>query len=408
MELCLRSNTNTMRKIEHSIRLFIILFIPILVLVNGASPGLAQAGGSSVMIYNKAKPGTEDSSVGNALEQAFIKGLEDKYPCVDWMNEKTLADAIQRLREQELLTGELDEKALADLGKSVGATYIIIVRVITMPNGQTMVSARVIDGKGASMVADQMEQATGTDATYKAAQSVAQKLLQDLASKFGNECDAHWTGTITYSEKTLIEKEENKNNTVIEKVHSTSSEKYDHTVEVTLQSMAKGGKVYFYTSGFDSMTLSRVSRRHLEHIETNIIETGEEPCRERGKPTYRKQYKSTYKRIFDEQGENTQTLPVEIQVNVTTGRARIKVPTPELLLKKKESIDEVRDFCPPQTSSQDKPGERTDIASFFDFDAPVDPKNPNILTGRQVTGTLDMRQRTIIWNLRLVQPKKKR
>jgi|GEM_PF-6807391 len=390
---------------KNSICLSLIIFA---ILVGGTSAALAQGNGSSLMIYNKAKPGTEDNSVGNAFEQALIKGLEDKYPCVDWMNEKTLFDAIQKLREQETLTGELDEKALAELGQSVGATFIIIVRVFTMPNGQTTVSARVIDGKNARLVADRLEQSASGDGSYSAAQSVAQNILQDLSGAFRGECEARWTGTITYTQKTLKETDENRDLTKIEKVHVTYSEKYDQTVSVTLQPMANGGKVNFFTNGHQSMTMSRVSRKHVYHVEENVIETGEEACRQRGANPFRKQYTSTHKKLIDEQGERTETLPVEITILTDTGRFEIKVPTPELLLKKKESHDGVRDFCVPQPFSENKPSERTDPSSFFNFEGQLDPKNPNVLTGRRVTGTLETRQYTIVWNLHLVQPKKKR
>src|SRR6476646_6185365 len=62
----------TGKKMKNSICLSLIIFA---ILVGGTSAALAQSGGSSVMIYNKAKPGTEDNSVGNAFEQALIKGL---------------------------------------------------------------------------------------------------------------------------------------------------------------------------------------------------------------------------------------------------------------------------------------------------------------------------------------------
>ena len=385
--------------------LFFMLFI---FFVGDASAALAQGAGSSIMIYNQAKPGTEDNSVGGAFEQALIKGLEENYPCVDWMNEKALSDAIQKLREREALTGELDQQALAELGNSVGASYIIIVRVFTMPNGQTVVSARVIDGKGAGMVADRMEDSAGGDSAYRAAQSVAQKILQDLSGAFRGQCDAHWSGTISYVQKTLKEKNENRDLTRIEKVNVTHSENYEQRVEVTLQPMAKGGKTNFFTNGHESMTMSRVFRKYSYHLEQNVTETGEEACRRRGANPYRKQYTSTDKKIIDEQGENTITLPVEIKVFTDTGRYRIRVPTPELLLKQTEDHNGVRDFCEPQPFSESTPSQRTDTASYFDFEGQVDPKNPNILAGRRVTGTVETRQYTTIWNLHLIQPKKKR
>lgn len=388
-------------------RLIYPFFIMLAFFVGGVSAAFAQ-GGNSVMIYNRAKPDTEENSVGNAFEQAFIKGLEDKYPCVDWMNEKTLSDAIQRLREQEALTGELDENALAELGKSVNATYIIIVRVFTLPNGQTVVSARVIDGKGAGMVADRIENSAGGDSSYSAAQSVAQKILQDLAGAFRGQCDAHWTGTITYIQKTLKEKNENRDLTKINKINVTYSENYEQKIEVALQPMTKGSKTFFFDNGYESMAMSRVSRKYSYRVEQNVTETGEEVCRQRGANPYRKQFTSTDKKIIDEQGQNTETLPVEITIYTDTGRFRIKVATPELFLKKTESHNGVRDFCEPQPFSESKSAERTDTSSFFDFEGQVDSKNPNVLVGEKVTGTLETRQYRIIWNLRFIQPKKKR
>src|SRR6185369_8733455 len=96
------------------------------------------------------------------------------------------------------------------------------------------------------------------DGSYSAAQSVAQNILQDLSGAFRGECEARWTGTITYTQKTLKETDENQDLTKIEKVHVTYSEKYDQTVGVTLQPMAKGGKMNFFTNGHQSMTMSRV------------------------------------------------------------------------------------------------------------------------------------------------------
>jgi hypothetical protein len=390
---------------KRSIYLFFILLA---LFVGSASALFAQSSGNSVMIYNKAKPGTEESSVGNAFEQALIKGLEEKYPCVDWMNEQVLFDAIQKLREKEALTGELDEKALAELGKSVGANFIIIVRVYTMPNGQTVVSVRVIDGKSGSTVADRIESSAGGDSAYTAAQKVAQQILQDMATPFRGQCEARWTGTITYTQKTLKNKNENRDLTVIEKVNVTYSEEYEHRVEVVLQPAAKGSKTNFFTNGQQSMTMSRVFRKFYYHVEQNVTETGEEACRRRGANPYRKQYKSTDKKVIDEQGENTETLPVEITVYTDTGRFVVKVPTPAIHLKKTEEHSGVRDFCEPQPFNEPKSSERDDTSSFFDFEGQIDPKKPDVLIGKKVTGTLETRQYTIEWNLRLISPKKKK
>ncbi|HQU81548.1 MAG TPA: hypothetical protein PKY59_00390 [Pyrinomonadaceae bacterium] len=370
---------------------------------------IAQAQtGSSVMIYNRARKGTEENSVGNAFEQAFIKGLEEKFPCVDWMNEQTLFSEIQKLREKETLTGELDEKALAALGESVNANYIIVVRVYTLPNGQTVVSARVISGKNAGTVADQLAQSDGGDAAYDSARNVAQKLLQDLSAKFRGECDAHWTGTITYIQKTFKEKRETREITKINQIEVYNLEDYEQKLEVALQPMTQGGKTNFFDNGNESMIMSRISRRFANRTEQNVTETGEETCRQRGANPIRKKFKSTDVKIIDEQGANSEALPVSITIFTDTKKFRIKMPTPEVAVKKTEDNNGVRDFCTPQPFNEQKTADRTEIASYFDFDGQFDAKNPDIIQGEKTTGTLETRQYTIKWNLRMVRPNKKK
>lgn len=369
---------------------------------------IAAQNGSSVMIYNRAKPATEENSVGNVFEQAFLKNLEDKFPCVDWMNEKTLFSEIQKLREKETLTGELDEKALAALGESVNAAYIVVVRVYTLPNGQIVVSARIIDGKGAAVLADQIAQSGSGDAAYNSARTVAQKLLQDLSAKLRGECDAHWTGTITYIQKTFKEKRETNEITKTNKSEVFNYENYEHKLDVLLQPMASGSKTNFFDNGQESMIMSRISRIFTNRYEQTVTETGEQTCRQRGANPIRQPFKSTDTKIIDEQGEKTETLPVSITVFTDTKKFRIKMPTPEIIIKKTEDHHGVRDFCTLQPFNEQKTADRTEIASYFDFDGQFDPKNPDVLQGEKTNGTLETRQYTIKWNLRMVRPSKKK
>jgi hypothetical protein len=391
---------------KRSIYLFFILPAIFFVI---ASAAFAQTSGKSVMMYNRAKPGTEESAVGNAFEQALINGLQEKYPCVDWMNEQVLQDALQKLREKELLTGELDQQELAKLGSSVGADFIIVVRVYTMENGQTVVSVRVLDfKKGGATVADRIEQSASGDAAYNAARKVADQILADMATPFRGQCEARWTGTITYIEKTFKNKNENRDLTVIEKVNVTHTEDYERRLQVTLMPIAKGSKTNFFTNGSTTMTMSRIYRKFKNRVETNVTETGEEACRQRGANPIRKKYKSEDKKIIDEQGENTEMLPVEITVFTDTGRFRIRMPTPALHIKKTEEHSGVRDFCVPQPFNEPKSSERDETSSYFDFDGTFDLKMPDTLIGKKITGTLETRQYTIIWNLKLVEPNKKK
>jgi hypothetical protein len=369
----------------------------------------AQSSGNSVMIYNETKPGTEESAVGNAFEQALIKGLQEKYPCVEWMNEQVLKDALQKLREKETLTGELDQQALAELGNQVGANFIIVVKVTTLPNGQTVVSAGVLDfKKGGKRVADRLETAASGDDADAAARKIADQILVDMATPFRGQCEAHWTGTITYLEKTFKNKTENRDLTVIEKVQVTHTEDYERRLEVTLQPLAKGSKTNFFTNGNTTMTMSRMTRKFKNRVESNVTETGEEACRQRGANPIRKKYRSEDKKIIDEQGDNTETLPVEITIFTDTGKFRVRMPTPAIHVKYSEEHSGVRDFCVPQPFNEPKSSERDETSSYFDFDGTFDLKNPDILVGKKVTGTLETRQYTIEWNLKLVQPNKKK
>jgi hypothetical protein len=360
-------------------------------------------------MYNETKPGSEESAIGNAFEAALIKGLQEKYPCVDWMNEQLLQAELQRLREQEMATGELDQQALAELGNSVGADFIIVVKVTTLPNGQVVVSAGVLDfKKGGKRVADRLETAAGGEDSYAAARKVADQILADMATPFRGQCEARWTGTITYIEKTFKNKTENRDLTVIEKVQVTHTEDYERRIEVVLQPIAKGSKTNFFTNGNTTMTISRITRKFKNRVESNVTETGEEACRQRGANPIRKKYRSEDKKIIDEQGANTETLPVEITIFTDTGKFRVRMPTPAIHIKKTEEHSGVRDFCVPQPFNEPKSSESDETSSYFDFDGTFDLKNPDVLVGKKVTGTLETRQYTIEWNLRLVKPKEKK
>jgi hypothetical protein len=153
--------------------------------------------------------------------------------------------------------------------------------------------------------------------------------------------------------------------------------------------------------------MSRVYRKFKHHYERRTTETGEEACRQRGANPYRKQFTSIDKKIIDENGENTETLPVEITVFRDTHRFTAKVATPGLTIKRTEEWSGVRDFCVPQPFNEPKSSDKSDTPSFFSFEGQVDPKNPDVLVGKTVAGTLETRQYITTWNLHLVRPTKK-
>jgi hypothetical protein len=131
-------------------------------------------------------------------------------------------------------------------------------------------------------------------------------------------------------------------------------------------------------------------------------------CRPRGKSSYLKRTNSSSLEFREEKGENTQTLPVSIVV-FPDGQYKITVRYPGLLTTLVAGEKGVRDGCESQPFDGSKPGEGTRLPNgYFEINGKVDPKNPNEIFGKTVTGEVPAKQVTIIWKLKLVTPKGKK
>ncbi len=160
---------------------------------------LAQDAGSTVFIYNNAPPKTQAKVVADFLGEQIGKGLLKQYPCVDSMDDASLRALIGWERMGQILGAEPNDETLQNLAGAHGARYIIIVTATTLSNGQTSVSARVMDSLTGRVIANRMETGADPEAALDNAASVAKSIMQDLSGVFKNQCEPHWTGTITYT-----------------------------------------------------------------------------------------------------------------------------------------------------------------------------------------------------------------
>jgi hypothetical protein len=64
--------------------------------------------------------------------------------------------------------------------------------------------------------------------------------------------------------------------------------------------------------------------------------------------------------------------------------------------------------CRPNPTSKTSENEDSKNFVYLDLKGQIDPKNPNLLTGKKVEGDLETGQTTWTWSLRLVNPNQKK
>lgn len=387
-----------------------VLFPPLkfykalLLLILFAGSALAQGKGSSVMIYSYGQQGTDAEAVAHVVRDQIAIGLE-KYPCVDQMDDDTLSNLLGWERWKQLLGQEPNDEMLKTVAGAVGARYIIVVKTTNLPNGATYTNVRVLDTETNRMVASRESPPASPKDGVAAADALAKQILQDIAGLFKGQCEAHWTGTITYSHIKQVSKTKtgagtsagtHLNATVTESI----SENLKETAEILLQALTLGN------SG--DTTMARVVQNYLYHREHITSESGTTPCREPGRNPFPKEVSGEEKEFKNEQGQSTETVSVNISV-AQTGNYRIKVYKiqPVQIKGKFERSGNIMG-CKPNPFSSSGETQGSGGVGYIDLQGQVDPKNPDILTGRVVEGDLENGQKTWAWNLRLVKPKSKR
>lgn len=371
---------------------------------------LAQGKGSSVMLYSYGEKGTDAEAMAHLVRDQIGIGLE-QYPCIDQMDDASLAALLGWERWKQILGQEPNDEMLKDAAGAVGARYIILITTTNMPNGTTYTTVKILDTATNQTAASRETGQVSANDGVAAADALAKQILQELAGIFKGQCEPHWTGTITYTYK--YETKETKtvsNKGGADEINITANisdyAALENTIEAVLQPMSQG------TEG--SKTMSRVVHKYIYRYEHIVNSTSSVRCRPPGANSYYKQTSGSSREINDERGENTATLPVWIYLNEKTGKYTISVNYPALTTKRNEERSGISNACNPKQFSETSAGEGSPQSEAytqsgsFTADGQTDPKNPGVLSGKKVTGELEYGQSTMTWNLRLVTPKKNR
>ncbi|HQU81547.1 MAG TPA: hypothetical protein PKY59_00385 [Pyrinomonadaceae bacterium] len=356
----------------------------------------AQGASDSVFIINQTNTNNEAGVVADYLAGEIGEGLQNQFPCVDYSSPEDVKAVLDAMRDRQLLTGELSQEQLAAIGGAIGARYVVLVSVTVLPNGQTVVTARLLDTKTGSTIANESETAANAEAAFETAESLTKKMMQKFAQIFKNKCEPHWTGNISHTR--LIQMSE----TQTHKTSSdTKSKNLSATANISLQPMTLGfsGK---------SATQARVTQNYNYVEEFLSKQSVEIPCREPGRNTYNKKVSGEFKKTQTETGGGVDVVTVFIRffddgkyTIYASGFKPIKTTV-------KNETDNNPAECRPNPTSFTNEIEGTKNFVYINLEGQVDPKNPNVLSGKKVEGDLQSGQQTWEWNLRLVNPSKKK
>ena len=382
-----------------------------LLLMFSAAALQAQGKGASVMIYAHGKAGTDAEAVSHLISQLIGQGMLDKFPCIDQFDDASLAALLGWERARELLGQEPNPELMQSVAGAVGARYVVSVSATTLPNGQTSATVSVMDSQTGKTLSRADFPPTEANNAVDAADQLVKKVMQDLANIFKNQCEPHWTGTISYSFK--YQKSERKTTEGIPgamesnvTVNTSSSDEMEDFVEAFLQPMSLGAE--------DSKIMSRVVHRYTRRYELTQTRSGDIICRPKNANSYKSQSSGSSTELIDERGQNVQTMTVYLYVG-KSGKYEISVNYPSLITERNESRSGNQSACgsskpfSESNSSQGSPeSDAYTQSGSFKVSGEIDPKNPDVLSGKKVTGDLENGQFTIAWNLRLVKPKTKK
>jgi hypothetical protein len=358
-------------------------------------------GGDSVFIINQTTTNNAAGVVADYLAGEIGEGIQNKFPCVDYSSPEDVKAVLDAMRDKQLLTGELSQEQLANLAGAVGARYVVLVTATVLPNGQTVVSARLLDTKTTNRITEESETAANAEAAFDNAESVAKKLMQTFSGIFKNRCEPHWTGSIAQTRLIQTATKTEKADATSQR-NETKSKNLSATVNIVLQPMTLG-----FSGRFSSQARVTQNYRYIDEYGWN--HTAEVPCREPGRNTYFKKITTDFKRITTENGGGADVQTVFIRF-YDDGRYTIYTTTSKL----------VKTTVKVETSGNDVTGCRTfpfstvreneDAKNFvyINLEGQVDPKNPNLLTGTKVEGDIETGQSTWTWSLRLVNPVQKK
>lgn len=370
----------------------------------------AQATAPSIFSYNFGKGGGEAKSAAAGLENMIGKGLLDQFPCVDQMDMDSVMALLDVARQKELLGGEPDNEALRNVGASLGADYIIVVKATTMGNGQTYINVVVLDSRSARTVANRDGPPASGNGLSDLMNSLSKQILQDMGSLLKGKCTPHWSGTVTFKFKYESREEKTEKFPAGDKSQNTRKYLSTWTTENFIQAMLNSRK------GEDpNVTKALVVHRYTHRDEHIVNEDEATWCRPKGANSFWKRLTNRESTIGDEQGEATSLETVSVDIDKANGTYKISVKYPAVRTKSHREITATGVGCfetNPKSEVTDDEGSPEAAAYIIDgIDevwGQIDPKNPDVLSGTKTTGDATSGIHTVTWNLRLVKPKTSR
>lgn len=370
----------------------------------------AQNTAPSTFSYSYGKGSQAAKDIAYHLESSIEGKLLKQFPCVDQMDMGGVIALLDLERQKELLGAEPNNDTLKNIGASLGADYIIVVRVTTLPNGQMYINVVVLDSRTARQVANRDGHPASGDAAVDLMETIAEQILTDMAGLLKGKCTPHWSGTVTF--KFRYETLEDKTETFPGGDKSVNTRAYhsswltENYIEALLS--AKGG-------ADQNETKARVVHRYTHRDEHIVNENEAAWCRPKGANSFWKRLSNRESDIGDEQGEATSTETVWVTIDEVNGTYKISVKYPAVKTTSRREITATGVSCfdsKPSSAIADAEGSPESSAYVIDGTKEVrgvlDPKNPDVLSGTTTTGDKTSGIHTVTWNLRLVKPKSSR
>jgi hypothetical protein len=153
---------------------------------------------------------------------------------------------------------------------------------------------------------------------------------------------------------------------------------------------------------------ARVTQNYSYIEEQRSQQTTEIGCREPGRNTYKIKITTDFNKITTENGSGASVQTVFIRF-YDDGRYTVYTMTgkPIKTTVKVETNGNQVQGCGTVPFSTVRENEDAKNFVYIDLQGQVDPRNPDVLTGKKVEGDLETGQKTWEWKLRLVTPKRR-
>ena len=373
--------------------------VPALFSGRAATPATSVFISSTAKSDVAAKPGrTQADTVASHMEIFAATALGDQYPCASAMRTSDVSDILGWERLKALLGNDPSSDAIQKIGGAIGAGYLLNFQV-TQTGGQTTITGLGMNTGTGKVFARNTVTIPNDSGMVDAMQAFANSFVGSLGAG-GPKCPPQWIGTIS---KTYERKTEESTKSVDKAGFGRSdlgTSHLENLVEAVLQPMSLGSKE-------TNRPTARVAHKfeyHRDQAGAGVVLVF---CRGGN-------VKSSWKHseIEDENGQNTEVETVYINVN--DGAFEISVQYPAVTTKWREEISNTPESCDgaakTSTEASSKDGsalsEAYRQAGWIGTKGQIDGKDPNHLTGSQVTGDLESYGRTTLrWDLTLVKPK---